>query len=305
MTFYRRTAFRRTAALAACCSLAATALVLSPHAVTAAPELRPSGPALIRIDGDTALAKDLGKGRYRLVMPEGVTPTWIGPADGVDGVSVGSFTPRKMVASWALLGHKVDVGVSTTLTWMKDGKQQFVTVRLTQPRMNDEGRLSFIARSPKALPRTMKDFSVNIEGIPPRKPASGPATRDTLAQTGAIYSIPGSTVTMQAYEYIANFGFAEMWIYGDCGSGNTSTDPMGWMRVNGTYQYTVSFTGLVCDGLKFWDSDGTTTSPVATNHSQMIVTSSRTSGQASATFYLKGSTGSVTAYTRQLLTWPG
>lgn len=299
------TMWRRASVFAACSTLAVTALAMAPLGASAAPELRPVGPAMVRIDGDVAVAKDLGNGRYRLVMPAGVTPTWIGPAEGIDGVSVGSFTPKKMVGSWALLGHKVDVGISSTLTWVERGKQRFLTVRITQPRMNGDDRLTFIARSPEALPREMKDFSVNIEGIPPKKPTAGPATRDTLAQTGSVYSIPGSTVTMQAFEYIANFGYAQMWIYGDCGSGNTSTDPMGWMRVNGTYQYTVSFTGLVCDGLKFWDSDGTTTSVVSSSHSQMIVTSSRTSGQASATFYLKGSNGAITPYSRQLLTWPG
>lgn len=297
--------WRRAGVLAACSTLAVTSLLAAPLGAGAAPELRPSGPALVRIDGDVAVAKDLGDGRYRLVMPAGVTPTWIGPAEGIDGVQVGTFTASKMVGSWALLGHKVDVGISTTLTWVERGKQRYVTVRLTQPRMNGGERLTFIARSPEELPRQMKDFSVNIEGIPPKKPTEGPATRDTLVQTGAVYSVPGSTVTMQAFEYIANFGYAQMWIYGDCGSGNTSTDPMGWMRVNGTYQYSVSFTGVVCDGLKFWDADGTTTSPVSSDHSQMIVTSSRTSGQASATFYLKGSNGSVTPYTRQLIVWPG
>lgn len=297
--------WRRACVLAAGFTLAVTPLVAAPVGASAAPELRPAGPALVRIDGDVAIAKDLGDGRYRLIMPAGVTPTWIGPAEGIDGVSVGSFTANKMVGSWALLGHKLDVGISTTLTWVERGKQRYATVRLTQPRMNSGERLTFIARGPVSLPRQMKDFSVNIEGIPPTKPMSGPATRDTLVQTGSIYSIPGSTVTMQAFEYIANFGYAQMWIYGDCGSGNTSTDPMGWMRVNGTYQYSVSFTGLVCNGLKFWDADGTTTSPVSTDHSQMVVTSSRTSGQAAASFYLKGSNGAVTPYSRQLLVWPG
>lgn len=297
--------WRRACVLAACCTLAVSPLLAAPLGASAAPELRPAGPALVRIDGDVAVAKDLGDGRYRLVMPAGVTPTWIGQAEGIDGVSVGSFTAKKMVGSWALLGHKLDVGISTTLTWVESGKQRYATVRLTQPRMNGGDRLTFIARGSQTLPRLMKDFSVNIEGIPPKKPTEGPATRDTLVQTGSIYSIPGSTVTMQAFEYIANFGYAQMWIYGDCGSGNTSTDPMGWMRVNGTYQYSVSFTGLVCDGLKFWDADGTTTSPVSSQHSQMVVTSSRTSGQATATFYLKGSNGAITPYTRQLLTWPG
>lgn len=300
---------RRALAIVACTALAAP-LLISSTVATAAPELRPSGPANIRIEGDTAVAKDLGDGRYRLVMPDGVAPTWIGPADGIDGVSIGQFTPKKLVSSWALLGHKVDVGIYTTLTWKARGKDEVTTAQLTRPRTNGDGQLTFVVRSREPLPRVMKDFSVNIEGIPPKKPSTTPATRDTLAQTGPLFSIPGSTVTMQAFQYVANFSYAQMWIYGNCGTDNTTsyTNPYGktgWARVNGTYQYSVSFTGVVCDGLKFWDADGTTTSPVKSDHSQMLVDSSRTEGEATAIYNIKASNGAVSSYSQQLIYWPG
>ena len=295
--------------LVACAALAAPLLMSSP-AATAAPDLRPSGPANIRIDGGTAIAKDLGNRRYRLVMPGGVTPTWFGPAQGIEGISGGRFTPKQLVSSWSLLGHKVDVGIYTTLTWKAGGKDEVTSAQLTRPRVNGDGRLTFVVRSREALPRVMKDFSVNIEGIPPVKPSSSLATRDTLAQTGPLFSIPGSTVTMQAFQYVANFSYAQMWIYGDCGTDNTTayTNPYGkagWARVNGTYQYSVSFTGVVCSTLKFWDADGTTTSPVKSDHSQMLVDSSRTEGEATAIYNIKDSQGVVHSYSQQLIYWPG
>ena len=89
---------------------ATTVLASSAALAIAAPaqaaELTPSGSALIRIDGERAIAKKASDDRYFIVMPAGAEASWIGPAAGVEGIASGRFGARTLVSSWAGLGHR-------------------------------------------------------------------------------------------------------------------------------------------------------------------------------------------------------
>ena len=73
-------------ALFAATTLAASVALTAPSA-TASEQLTPSGSALIRIDGDRAIAKKASDDRYFIVMPAGAEAGWIGPAAGVEGIA--------------------------------------------------------------------------------------------------------------------------------------------------------------------------------------------------------------------------
>ena len=125
---------------------AALVAALALAAPAQAAELEPSGSALIRIDGDRAIAKKASDGRYFIVMPAGAEAGWIGPAAGVEGISSGRFGARTLVSSWAGLGHRGKTGVLTTLTWMTASGKKSTLARVSDPRMNADGRLVFTAR---------------------------------------------------------------------------------------------------------------------------------------------------------------
>ena len=93
---------RWTLAALACGALALG--LLAPGAVGAAPSAeKPSGKAIVRIDGGTAYAKKKAKGSYRVVVPDGAQIDWMGEVTG-KGVRSGSFTPKALVAGWVSLG---------------------------------------------------------------------------------------------------------------------------------------------------------------------------------------------------------
>ena len=50
----------------------------------------------MRIDGGTAYAKDLGKGKYRLFVPDGASITWLGEV-GDKGTRIGTHPYRTCI----------------------------------------------------------------------------------------------------------------------------------------------------------------------------------------------------------------
>ena len=143
----------------------ALALGLSAPAVQAAPAEKPSGSAMVRIDGGTAYAKQKAKGEYRIVLPQGISIDWMGQVTG-KGMRTGTFTPKALVAGWAKLGHSEKTGALTTLTWSSTGKgtPSYVISYLSKPRMNTEGQVTFIAKTQnrRALPSKLLNFSINV-----------------------------------------------------------------------------------------------------------------------------------------------
>ena len=234
------------AALTFAASVALTGLAVSSPAQAA--EIVPSGSALIRLDGERAVAKQASDGRYFIVMPAGAEAGWIGPAAGVEGVSSGRFGARTLVASWADLGHRGKTGVLTTLTWTTSNGKESALARVSDPRMNADGRLVFTARSPKALPRVMQDFSVNISGAPEVRTTTRSTTYPFV---GNAIGIPGSTVSINATATSINS--ANYVVSGtDCPAGSTAQ----WTRTLAPNTYAATFSGNIC-GVTFTTSDGT------------------------------------------------
>lgn len=155
-------------------ALASGALVLglvAPGAASAAPAgavatsptaQKPSGKALVRIDGGTAYAKKKAKNEYRIVVPDGADIEWLGEVAG-KGVRTGNFTPEALVAGWAKLGHSDKAKAITTLTWVEAGAKRptFRAAQLWKPRVNSSGQLTFMAKANR-LPQQMVDFAINV-----------------------------------------------------------------------------------------------------------------------------------------------
>lgn len=153
-------------------ALAAGALALglvAPGAATAAPKVeKPSGKALVRIDTGVAITKEQSKGSYRIVVPTGAFIGWMGEVAG-KGPRIGNFSPKALVGAWATLGHSDSNRATATLTWVRKGetKPTFVAATLENPRISDAGKLTFIAKVERKLPRNMNDFTININRAAP------------------------------------------------------------------------------------------------------------------------------------------
>lgn len=153
-------------------ALAAGALALglvAPGAATAAPKAeKPSGKALVRIDKGVAITKEQSRGTYRIVVPEGAFIGWMGDVEG-KGPRVGNFSPKALVGAWATLGHGDSNRATATLTWVKNGetKPTFVAATLDKPRISDAGKLTFIAKLDRKLPKNMNGFTININRAAP------------------------------------------------------------------------------------------------------------------------------------------
>lgn len=120
--------------------------------------------------------------------------------------------------------------------------------RVSEPRMNAEGRLVFTARSPKPLPRVMEDFSVNISGAPEVQATSRSTTYPFV---GNAIGISGTTVSINATATSINT--ANYIITGtDCPAGSTAQ----WTTTLGTKPDARPFSGDIC-GVTFTTSDGT------------------------------------------------
>lgn len=270
----------------------ATALVIA--APAQADELAPSGSALIRIDGDRAIAKKASDGRYFIVMPAGVDASWIGAAQGVEGVSSGRFSARTLVSSWAGLGHRGKIGVLTTLAWETPVGRELAQARISQPRLNTDGRLVFTARTSEPLPRVLPDFSVNISGAP----ESGTSPRSTTFPfVGNAIGISGTSVSLNATATAESS--VDYYVYGNCGS--ASSDPTQWKTTISAKPYTSSFL-MTCSGVTFTTSDGTADAPA----SYMGLTPKTTRGSMSSAnteFWIKTSTGVSSTFTWEFMEW--
>lgn len=180
-------------------SLASGALalgLLAPGAVSAAPKAeKPSGKALVHIDGGTAYAKKKAKGEYRIVVPDGAQIDWMGEVEG-KGTRVGTFTPKALVAGWARMGHREGSKATTTVTWKNPGDkvETFVQVYMAKPRINSDGQMTFLASTlAKApLPQKLENFSINVAIAPDPTSRSytvfGPNVYLDSAQTTFVYA---------------------------------------------------------------------------------------------------------------------
>lgn len=183
-------------------ALAAGALALGlvvPGAATAAPDVtpkaeKPSGKALVRIDTGVAITKEQSKGSYRIVVPTGAFIGWMGEVSG-KGPRVGNFSPKALVGAWATLGHSDSNRATATLTWVKKGetKPTFVAATLEKPRISDAGKLTFIAKVERKLPKNMNGFTININ-------RAAPTVR---------YPIPGAILYLDAYHQAQGYQTTE------------------------------------------------------------------------------------------------
>lgn len=283
----KRIAYALAAALAA-------SVALTAPSVTAAEQFAPSGSALIRIDGDRAIAKKASDDRYFIVMPAGAEAGWIGPAAGVEGIASGRFNARTLVSSWAGLGHRGRTGVLTTLAWKTSVGQELAQARVSQPRLNAEGRLVFTARTSEPLPRVLPDFSVNISGAP----EPGTSSRSTTFPfVGNAIGISGTSVSLNATATAQSS--VDYYVYGNCGS--ASSDPTQWKTTISAKPYTSGFL-MTCSGVTFTTSDGTADAPA----SYMGLTPKTTRGSmasANTEFWIMTSTGVSSTFTWEFMEW--
>ena len=151
--------------------------LLAPGAVTAAPAAtKPSGEAMVRIDGGTARAINRGRSVYRIVLPRDAAIRWLGDADRT--LTIGTLGRKGLVAGWARLGHRTQgTHAPATITFRASGStvSTYVGVRLGKPRINADGLLTFLARTTGPLPQDLPDFSLNIAR--PWSAVTGPVAR--------------------------------------------------------------------------------------------------------------------------------
>lgn len=171
--------------------------LLAPGAVSAAPKAeKPSGKAVVHIDGGTAYAKKKAKGEYRIVVPDGAQIDWMGEVEG-KGTRVGTFTPKALIAGWARMGHRDGSKAATTVTWKNPGDEveTFLQVYLAKPRINSDGQMTFLASTlAKApLPQKLENFSINV------RIASDPTTRAFTVSGPYIYFDSANTTFVYAY----------------------------------------------------------------------------------------------------------
>jgi len=137
--------------------------LISPMAAQAAPvDAKPRGHAMVRIDGGAALAVPRGPGLYRVIMPKESTNRWLGEVGGT--MTVGVVGRKGLVGSWSRLGHRA--GGAHALATFTHGSDRddptFVGAYVGSPRVDAQGRLTFLARTPMTLPGTLRNFSLNI-----------------------------------------------------------------------------------------------------------------------------------------------
>lgn len=189
--------------LVALASVAIAMGLLSPGAVSAAPKPeKPSGQALVRIDGGTAYAKKKDKREYRIVVPDGAEITWMGEVSG-KGTLTGAFTPKALVTGWNRLGFRDGARAFTTLTWAEAGSPRGTgsAAVLWSPRVNADGQLTFLAKvTGGPLPKEMVDFSINIARAETRMRVQSRSTWTTVFPTYPFDSTFGvqATVTSDA-----------------------------------------------------------------------------------------------------------
>ena len=184
----------------------ALGLLVAPVAATAAPTdatvsaEKPSGKAIVRVHKGTATTKELSKGMYRITVPVDAEIGWMGEVTG-KGTRIGTFTPKALVTGWSRLGLS-DTGRSrATLAWTKKGVENPVMIlsAIGKPQINSGGKLTFVAKVDGRLPKSMKDFNINIDraSSTPRFPVPGAiiAIIDGLTMQGVMTSETTGTAT--------------------------------------------------------------------------------------------------------------
>lgn len=171
--------------------------LLAPAAVMAAPQAqKPSGEAMVRIDGGTASAIAKGKHTYRVVVPREASISWLGDADRT--LAIGTLGRKGLVAAWARLGHSTHgTHAQTTITWTGagDARATFVGAHLGKPRINADGQLTFLAHTTGPLPQKLREFSLNIAR--PSRLDKAPMTRSGYPLVFPV-NAASSTVGAQA-----------------------------------------------------------------------------------------------------------
>jgi len=147
----------------AAASAGALALGLMAPAATSAAPSRPDGEAYMRVTAPIASAAERDRGGYRVIVPADAEITWLGEVNGRS--TSGTYTGSQLAANWKRMGYRNGVRAFTTVSWLPKGAERHarLVVRLTNPRIDDAGRLVFIAKTRGyTLPRTLKDFSLDI-----------------------------------------------------------------------------------------------------------------------------------------------
>ena len=173
--------------------------LLAPSVVNAAPKIeKPSGQALVRIDGGTAYAKKQSKREYRIVAPDGASISWLGEVSG-KGTRTGTFNPKVLVAGWTRLGFRDGARAFATLTWAEAGSPRPAVraATLWSPRVNADGQLTFLAKvTGGPLPKQMVDFSINIARAETRMRTQSRSTWTTVFPVIPIDSSFGLQATV-------------------------------------------------------------------------------------------------------------
>lgn len=166
-----------TRALAA--GVVAAALTLAPAmggSGIAQAAVKPDGPALVRVSGGTAVAKETGERTYRVVVPRDAAVNWLGKV-GDKGYVNGTFTQAALAKNWRALGYRPDVGVQSTITWQRDnGFVDARNARVSKLRINSAGDLVFNAKITDRqadLPRSLPGFALNVARSDEKLPRYG------------------------------------------------------------------------------------------------------------------------------------
>lgn len=170
--------------------------LLAPATGSAAPQAtKPSGQALVRIDGGDAQAIKRGHNLYRLVLPRGASIHWLGEANRK--LSIGTLGRKGLVAGWTRLGHSATgTHALSTVTWSKPSKAAppYVGAFVARPKLNSDGVLTFLARTSGPLPARLPNFSLNVA----RPVANASRPRATGYPLAFPVNTSSSTVGVQA-----------------------------------------------------------------------------------------------------------
>lgn len=173
--------------IAAVASGALAVGVLAPVGASAVPgPPKPSGQALVRIDGGTAQAVERGPLLYRIVLPPEATITWLG--DSNRKLTIGTLGRKGLIAGWTKLGHSARGAHSlSTITWQEPGAEgpTFAGALVGMPKINADGLMTFLARTIEPLPEALTDFTLNISR--PVIEPKGPTVRGSYPLAFPIY----------------------------------------------------------------------------------------------------------------------
>lgn len=117
----------------------------------------------MRVTAPVASAAERDRGGYRIIVPADARITWLGEVNGKS--TSGTYTGSDLAANWKRMGYRDGMRAFTTLSWLPKGAERHarMVVRLTNPRIDDAGRLVFVAKTRgMKLPRTLKEFSLDI-----------------------------------------------------------------------------------------------------------------------------------------------